>query len=636
MPHNQPDFLPVTLKEAENLGIDRFDIILLSGDAYVDHPSFGTALIGRVLWDAGYTVGIIPQPDIRDPASFWTLGEPSLFFGVSAGNVDSMVANYTPAGRKRSQDAYTPGGIPGRRPDRATLVYADMVHREFPRTPVILGGLEASLRRFAHYDAWDNRVRQSLLADAPADMIMFGMAERQVTRIAADLAEGKMVREIRSVPGTVWKMAPKNWEKKEIGDFVELPSCKEVSSDPVAYARAFLLHSAEQDPFRGKKVVQPHNKTVVIQNPPAEPLTTEELDHLYSLPFSRKEHPSCRGSVPALKTVQFSLTSHRGCFGGCSFCSITHHQGRIIQSRSADSIRKEAKFLTTLPGFAGTISDVGGPTANMYGASCSRWSREGTCQERDCLSCSSRLDGHESSLQILRMLRDIPGVKRVFISSGIRYDLIPDDSCYLEELCSYHISGHLKVAPEHVSERVLRYMGKPSSEVFTRFLEKFEKIQAGKKKRQYLVPYLISGHPGCTLEDMATLAVFLQDHHLAVEQVQDFTPTPMTLSTCMYHTGIDPLTGSAVHVPRGREKVLQRALLGYRDPYQAALVREALHTTDRDDLIGYHKSCLVPPLRQGEIPAQKIPPGDRFCVPLQGSRETGRRMRKKRKAQEKA
>ncbi len=599
----QPRFLPISIEEAKKIGIDQFDIILVSGDAYVDHPSFGTAIIGRVLWDAGYSVGVIAQPDCKNPGSFMRLGTPRLFFGISAGNVDSMVARYTPSGRVRTLDAYSPGGI-NRRPDRASLVYADLIHAIFPGTPIVLGGLEASLRRFAHYDAWDDRVRQSLLADAPADMIVYGMAERQMVSIAERLGSGTPIGEIRDIPGTVWKQAPKTWRLGPLPGTVLLPSFDEVSSDPGAYATAFRLHHAEQDPFRGRAVVQPHKKTVIIQNPPARPLGTDQIDHFYELPFMRRAHPSYKEPIPALETVRFSITSHRGCFGGCSFCSLTHHQGRIVQSRSPGSVEREAREIAAMPEFSGTITDVGGPSANMYGTSCGRWNELGTCPDRDCLSCEFRCDGHEGWLALLQKIYHIPKVRHVYVSSGIRYDLIPSGTV-LQQLCDQHVSGHLKVAPEHIAEEVLVLMKKPLAAAFLSFLIEFEKIQHGRKRRQYIVPYLMSGHPGCTIEDMITLVEFLRSNRITVEQVQDFTPTPMTASTCMYHTGIDPFSLKKVHVPKGREKKIQRAFLGYRDPVNAELIREGLIEAERTDLIGYGPSCLVPPSRPGELSGRR-------------------------------
>jgi uncharacterized radical SAM protein YgiQ len=584
----------MSLQEGETLGIRQFDIILVSGDAYVDHPSFGTALIGRVLWDAGYTVGIIAQPDWKSPADFSILGAPRLFFGVSSGNVDSMVNHYTPNLKRRGEDVYSPGGVL-KRPDRATIVYTNKVHELFPGIPIVVGGIEASLRRFAHYDYWQDRVRQAILADAPADLLVFGMGERQMVEIASRLAAGEPVRSLRNIRGTAYTMEIAEWKSKPHPGIVTLPGFAEVSCNKEAYARAFALHFAEQDPLRGKAVAQPHPKTIVIQNPPARPLTTEELDHVYELPFSRKAHPSYARPVPALAPVQFSVTSHRGCFGACSFCALTHHQGRIIQSRSEDSIAREVTRMAKMKEFRGIVQDVGGPTANMYGMHCARWDMLGTCGDKMCSPACKTLDtSHVSQCRLLSRLRKIPGVKKVFIGSGIRFDLVLAGSGdYLPMICEHYISGHLKVAPEHIAPEVTRIMNKPGREIFDRFRTQFSLIQKDKPKKQYLVPYFMSGHPGCTLADMVLLAEYIHNNGLYTEQVQDFTPTPMSISTCMYYTGLDPFTLRPVHVPRGDEKKIQRALLHYRDPANRTLVTEGLARTGRSDLIGRESRCLI-------------------------------------------
>jgi len=553
----QPEFLPMTVPEAEQLGIDQFDIILVTGDAYVDHPSFGTALLGRVLWDAGYSVGVIAQPD-------WKSGADS------------------PGGRLL-------------RPDRATLVYTDRIHALFPETPIVIGGIEASLRRFAHYDYWSDSVRQSILADAPADLLVFGMGERQVVAIADRLAAGERTRDLTDIPGTAYRIEKKAWREMDQSGYVVLPGYPEVKEDRYAYARAFALHYNEQDPFRGRPVAQPHPKTVVVQNLPAKPLSGPELDRIYEYPYTRRAHPSYTEPIPALEPVRFSIVSHRGCFGACSFCALTHHQGRIIQSRSVDSIVREVERIAKMPEFTGIIQDVGGPTANMYGIHCGRWESAGTCPDRRCIDCTVLDRSHEEQLRLLRRLREIPGVKQVFIASGIRYDLIgPEDEEYLAEVCKHHVSGHLKVAPEHISDRVCACMGKPSREVFDAFRKRFEALQEGKKKRQYLVPYFMSGHPGCRIEDMVELAEYVRDTGLYTEQVQDFTPTPMSISTTIYHTGLNPFTLEEVHVPKGREKRIQRALMHYRDPKNYGLVCEGLQAAGREDLIGNAWQCLVP------------------------------------------
>jgi uncharacterized radical SAM protein YgiQ len=589
----QPPFLPISLQEAEGLGIEQLDVILVSGDAYVDHPSFGAALVGRALWDAGYSVGMISQPDWRREEDFVKLGQPALFFGVSSGNVDSMVNNFTPNLKRRSRDVYSPGGRL-RRPDRAAIVYAQRVHSLFPGIPLILGGIEASLRRFAHYDYWSDSVRASILADAPADIIVFGMGEVAIKEVASRLAKGESVREIRDVAGTAVKEEVRRWRSFPDPDALVIPGFAEVVSDKTKYAQAFAMHYQEQDPISGRKVVQPHPKTVIIQNPPARPLATEELDSIYELPFSREAHPSYQEPVPALAPVKFSITSHRGCFGSCSFCALAHHQGRIVQSRSEDSVVREARQLTGMRGFKGIIQDVGGPTANMYGMSCPSWV-EGACRDRLCSDCPSLERDHARQVELLRRLREIPGVKKVFLSSGIRHDLLLGDrSGYVEELCRHHVSGHLKVAPEHISREVLQIMRKPPLQAYESFRAVFEEASREAGKEQYLLPYLMSGHPGCTVEDMVELAEYLRDHGMYTEQVQDFTPTPMTISTAMYYTGLDPFTSRPVPVPRGREKRIQRALLRYRDPRNYALVREGLEMAGREDLIGDCPRCLIP------------------------------------------
>ena len=591
----QPEFLPLSKPEKNDLGIRQFDIILVTGDAYVDHPSFGTGLIGRVLWDAGFTVGIISQPDWKTSVDFTELGQPRLFFGISSGNVDSMVNNFTPNLKRRSDDAYSPGGIP-KRPDRATIVYANCVHKLFPNTPIVLGGIEAGLRRFAQYDYWQDKVRQAILADAPADLLVFGMGERQVVEIALRLAAGETVDSLRDIRGTVFRMEISEWRNKRPEGIIELPGYSEVASDKTSYARAFAIHYREQDPVRGRTVAQPHPKTVILQNAPALPLSTKELDHIYDLPFSRRPHPSYTERVPALEPVQFSVTSHRGCFGACSFCALTHHQGRIIQSRSSASIIREVTKMTWMPEFKGIVQDVGGPTANMYRFSCVLWEKYGACLNKHCTPSCKNLDtSHRPQCRLLKELREIPGVKKVFIGSGIRYDLaLADDTGYLKMICDHHVSGHLKVAPEHVIKNVTDTMNKPGCEVFSRFRELFETLQQGKKKRQYILPYFMSGHPGCSISDMVDLAVYIRDHQLYTEQVQDFTPTPMSVSTCMYYTGLNPFTLEPVHIPRGDEKKIQRALMQYRDPDNRRLVIDGLKTAGRPDLIGNGKQCLVP------------------------------------------
>jgi len=586
----------MTMKEAEALGINEFDVILITGDAYVDHPSFGAALIGRVLWDAGYSVGIIAQPDWKSVADLKKLGKPRLFFGVTSGNVDSLVNNYTANLKIRSEDVYSPGGKGGLRPNRAAIVYSDKIHSIFPGTPIVLGGIEASLRHFAHYDYWSNSVRRSILADAPADMLVFGMGERQVVKIASRLSKGENIRDITDIAGTVIKTEISKWRLMRHAGYVELPSFTDVSQDKILYAKAFNLHYQEQDPVRGRPVAQVHPKTVIIQNKPAMPFCAEELDHVYELPYARMAHPSYNKPIPALAPVKFSILSHRGCFASCSFCALTHHQGRIVQSRSIGSMVREVQRMAKMQDFKGIVQDVGGPTANMYSMHCDLWDRRGACRDKICTHplCKNLDSSHQKAVELLRRLREIPGVKRVFIGSGIRYDLVlADPSDYLSELCEFHVSGQLKVAPEHISGLVTDMMHKPSRVMFDEFRKKFASENRRLGKEQYLIPYFMSGHPGCTIEDMVELAEYIRDNNLYTEQVQDFTPTPMTASTCMYYTGIDPFTMKEVHVAKGREKMIQRALLRYKDERNYGLVDEGLKMVGREDLIGIGRKCLI-------------------------------------------
>ena len=587
------------MQEAKNLGIGQFDIILVSGDAYVDHPSFGSGLLGRVLWDAGYAVGIVAQPDWKKDEDLLRLGRPRLFFGITSGNVDSMVNNFTPNLKRRRRDVYSPGGRL-LRPDRAAIIYANRVHSLFPNVPVVLGGIEASLRRFAHYDYWSDSVRQSILADAPADLLVYGMGEKPILEVARRLNAGEEIAQIRDIPGTAVKEEVRRWRGALREDAVVIPGFAEVKENKSKYAQAFAAHYKEQDPYRGQAVVQPHPKTVIIQNPPALPLSTAELDQIYELPYSRKAHPSYREAIPALEPVRFSITSHRGCFGSCSFCALTHHQGRIVQSRSISSIVREAERLVLMPGFKGIIQDVGGPTANMYGLVCPRW-KQGACPDRLCSAdCPTLEKDHSLQVELLRRLRAIPGVRRVFVGSGIRHDLVmADRSGYLEDLCRHHVSGHLKIAPEHISRTVTECMHKPPRRVLDDFGERFRAASQAAGREQYILPYLMSGHPGCTIADMVELAEYLRDNHMYTEQVQDFTPTPMTISTAMYYTGLDPFTLQPVHIPRGEEKRIQRAMLQYRDPGNYSLVRDGLERIRRKDLIGDGEQCLIPSRYRG-------------------------------------
>lgn len=598
-PIPEPLFLPMTAREMEQLGIERFDIIIVSGDAYVDHPSFAAAILGRNLWAAGYTVGIIAQPDWRSDHDLIRLGIPRLFFAISAGNVDSMVNAFSPNKKRRKEDAYSPGGIP-RRPDRATIVYANLLRSIAPGTGIVIGGIEASLRRFAHYDYWSDNVRQSILADAPADLLVYGMGEETLIAIADRMAAGEAIRSIRDLRGTCWTMPVAEFRSTDTTGMVLLPGYPEVRDDPAAYARAYAAYAGEQDPIRGRIIAQPHPKTIVIQNPPRLPPTTAMLDAIYDHPFTRFAHPSYKEPIPALETVRFSVISHRGCFGNCSFCALAHHQGRIVASRSEESIAAEVERITRMRSFKGTIQDVGGPSANMYGLSCPKWAERGTCPDRDCgPDCPSLSVDHTPLVRLLKRLREIPRVKHLFCGSGVRFDLaVEDRSGYISELAEHHVSGQLKVAPEHITPHVTRLMNKPDKGAFEEFRTRFDESQPKGKGRQYLIPYWIASHPGCTILDMIELAEYIRRTGLAPKQVQDFTPTPMTRSTAMYFTGIDPMTGERVHIPKGRERQIQRAFLRYMDPPNYPLVREGLISAGRKDLIGEGRECLVPPERR--------------------------------------
>jgi uncharacterized radical SAM protein YgiQ len=590
----QPEFLPITCEETQRLGISQYDIILVTGDAYLDHPASATALLGRTLWNEGFSVGVIPQPDIKDPTDLQRLGEPRLFFSVSAGSMDSMVAHYTPALKRRREDAYSPGGIPTR-PDRATLVYSDLIHRLFPGVPIIIGGVEASLRRFAHYDYWSDKIRHSILADAPASLLVYGMGEQQLTAIAGRIAAGENCSEIRTVAGTCWKISPKEWRNQDYTtqqEILEIPSFSRMQESPQAFAEGHHLIAREQDPWSGRTILQKHPKTYIIQNPPALPLSSEDLDRTYDLPYQRRAHPAYQKPIPALESIRFSITSHRGCYGNCSFCALGMHQGTIIQSRTPGSILQEVQRIDAMPEFRGTISDIGGPSANMYGDWCKRWGREGICKDKECITCKNHHSGISAYLTLLDDAASQEGVKHVFIGSGLRYDLLPDDETIFRRLSS-HVSGQVKVAPEHISPAVTSLMNKPGRNVFDAFRERFEVIQKGRKTRQFIIPYLMSGHPGCTIRDMIQLAEYLRDNHLYTEQVQDFTPTPMTTSTCMYATGMDPRAMRPVHIPKGEEKRIQRAILSWRDSEGYDLICKGLKQAGREDLIGTSQACLI-------------------------------------------
>lgn len=593
-------FLPICQEDMQERGIEQFDFVYIIGDAYVDHPSFGHAIISRLLETHGYTVGIISQPDWKNYESIAIYGEPRLAFLISGGNMDSMVNHYTVSKRRREQDSFTPGGNMGKRPDYATVVYGNLVRQTYKKTPILIGGVEASLRRLAHYDYWSNKIKRSILLDSGADILMYGMGEHSILALAEALDSGLAVKDITFVPGTVYKTQ----KKEDIYDALFLPAFAQVKEDKRTYAESFYLQYCNTDPFSGKRLVETYPGNIyVVQNPPSKPLTQQEMDDIYELPYMRTYHPSYEalGGVAAITEVKFSLTSNRGCFGGCSFCALTFHQGRIIQSRSHESLLREAKLFTKDPKFKGYIHDVGGPTANFRFPACKKQLTHGVCAQKQCLypkPCKNLDADHQDYLRLLRKLRALTGVKKVFIRSGIRFDylLADSDHTFLRELCQYHVSGQLKVAPEHISDKVLEKMGKPKAEVYDRFVREYEKTNQKLEKKQYLVPYLMSSHPGSTLQEAVELAEFLRDLGYMPQQVQDFYPTPSTISTCMYYTGLDPRTMQPVYVARNpHEKAMQRALIQYRDPKNHALVKEALEKTGRTDLIGFDRQCLIAP-----------------------------------------
>ena len=590
---------PISAQECKARGYDGLDFVYVCGDAYIDHPSFGAAIIARILQNRGYTVGILAQPDWHSVDAFRSMGKPRLAFLVSAGNLDSMVDHYTAAKKRRSDDAYTPGGKAGKRPDRAVIVYANRCREAFPHVPVLIGGIEASLRRFAHYDYWDDRVRHSILYDAGADLLMYGMGERSIVEIADKLDAGVPVHEIRDVAGTCFRVN----DPGEVPDGILLPSYTEVASDKRKYAEAFQTQFEEQDAIRGRRLIQPHEKGCLVQNPPQPPLTTEEMDAVYALPFTRKPHPAYREKIPAIEEVRFSITSCRGCFGGCNFCALTFHQGRVISARSHESILKEAEQMTKDADFHGYIHDVGGPTANFRKPACRKQLKSGVCKNRSCIGyerCKNLEVDHTDYVALLKKLRALPGVKKVFIRSGVRFDYVLYDKsdAFLRELCAHHISGQLKIAPEHIADRTLYYMNKTPHELYERFLQKYEHMNERLGKEQFVVPYLMSSHPGCTLEDAIALAQYLKKTGHRPQQVQDFYPTPGTISTCMYHTGLDPRTMQPVYVPKNpQEKAMQRALMQYFLPANFHTVRKALKLAHREDLIGTDRGALVPPER---------------------------------------
>ena len=595
------DFLPISRADMMRRGWEQCDFVYVIGDAYVDHPTFGHAIISRVLEDAGYKVGIISQPDWKNPESILALGEPRLAFLVMGGNMDSMVNHYSVSKRRRKTDAFTPGGCLGKRPDHAAVVYCNLIRRSFPHKPVIVGGIEASLRRLAHYDYWSDSLKRSLLLDSQADLLLYGMGERSIVEVAEALDSGLDISDITYIRGSVYKTR----SLESVYDALTLPSYEALCADRRTYAESFYKQYCNTDPFIAKRLAEPYEKEGcwVIQNPPQEPLTTEEMDHVYALPYMRTYHPSYEkaGGVPAIEEVKFSLTSNRGCFGGCSFCALTFHQGRIVQTRSHEAIIDEAKQVIQDPDFKGYIHDVGGPTANFRHPSCQKQLTKGVCPNRQCLfptPCKNLQVDHRDYLELLRKLRALPGVKKVFIRSGIRFDylLCDKDDTFLKEMVKHHISGQLKVAPEHVADPVLKMMGKPPNAVYQKFITKYQRLNEKLGMKQYVVPYLMSSHPGSTLKEAVKLAEYLRDLGYMPEQVQDFYPTPSTISTVMYYTGLDPRTMEPVYVPTNpHEKAMQRALIQYRDPKNYALVREALEKAGRQDLIGFGKECLIRP-----------------------------------------
>ena len=600
-------FLPISRQDMEERGIRQLDFVYVIGDAYVDHPSFGHAIISRVLESHGYRVGIISQPDWRDERSIAILGRPRLGFLIAAGNMDSMVNHYFVSKKRRPSDAYTPGGVMGKRPDYATIVYGNLIRKTYKDVPIIIGGIEASLRRLAHYDYWSNSLKRSILLDSQADLISYGMGEKSIIEIADALQSGIDVKDITFIPGTVYKtrdISGISGSEDEKYNAILLPSYEEMKADPEKYAESFGVQYENTDPFTARMLAESYAGGIyVVQNPPQKPLTTEEMDDIYALPYQRTYHPSYekQGGVPAISEIKFSLISNRGCFGACSFCALTFHQGRIVQVRSHESILSEAEELTKEPDFKGYIHDVGGPTANFRHPACEKQLKCGACKNRQCLyptPCKNMNTDHSDYLELLRKLRALPGVKKVFVRSGIRFDYLLEDKddAFFRELVEHHVSGQLKVAPEHISDTVLERMGKPRRSVYERFVKQYERINEKLGKKQFLVPYLMSSHPGSTLKEAVELAEYLRDLNYMPEQVQDFYPTPSTLSTVMYYTGIDPRDKSKVYVCRNpHEMAMQRALIQYRKPQNYELVKEALLKAGREDLIGFDKKCLIRP-----------------------------------------
>lgn len=609
-------FLPITVKEMKGYGWDKPDFVIITGDAYVDHPSFGTAIISRVLEAQGYKVCIIPQP--RSDEDYKRFGIPRLAFLVNGGNIDSMVAHYTAAKKRRSDDAYTPGGKAGARPDRATIHYCKKLRQIYGEVPIAIGGVEASLRRFAHYDYWDDAVRPSILIDSTADLLMYGMGEKHIVEIADRLNDGEKISDLKNIKGTCYATDTKDFSF--ISGMSECPSFEAVSENSengkLQYAKATKIQQTEADATRGKTVIQKHGKKILVQNPPMPPLSETEMDEVYSLPFMRNYHPSyeAAGGVPGIAEVKFSIIHNRGCFGACNFCSLAFHQGRQISARSHESVIEEAKKITEMEDFKGYIHDVGGPTANFRFPSCQKQLKSGLCAYKKCLAptmCPAVEVDHSDYLELLRKLRKLPKIKKVFIRSGIRFDyLVADrDEEFFKELVTNHVSGQLKVAPEHCSNNVLKYMGKPNIEVYNKFEKRFYEITKSVGKEQYLVPYLMSSHPGSTINDAIELSLFLKRNKMRPEQVQDFYPTPGTVSTCMFYTGLDPNTLKKVYVPKtAKEKAEQRALLQYFKPENRAVVLAALKKANRFDLIGTGKNCLIAPDRNDKTKMQKSEP----------------------------
>jgi uncharacterized radical SAM protein YgiQ len=597
---NNSNFLPIDIEESKKRGWDELDIILISGDAYIDHPSFGVPLIGRYLESLGYRVGIIAQPDWRGINDFKKLGRPGLFFGISAGAMDSMLNHYTAHKKPRSDDSYSPGGKAGLRPDRATIVYANRVREAYPGTLVIIGGIEASLRRLAHYDYWENRVRRSILIDSRADLLVFGMGEKQAETIAKMLSKGEDISKIKDIRGTA--VVTSSIEGAEGKDYILLPSYEDALKDKRAYALASRIFHIESNPFNARTLYQKYGDRYIKVNPPSLPLSMKDMDSIYTLPFLKEQHPSYKVKIPALEMVKFSITIQRGCFGGCTFCSLTEHQGRIIQSRSEESILREVEGLKKLKGFTGIVSDLGGPTANMYRLRCKDRNVESKCRRLSCIHpqiCKFMDTDHTPQINLLRKNRGMKDIKKVFIASGVRYDLALKSPEYIKELVSHHVGGHLKVAPEHTSSKVLNLMKKPEINTFLQFKRYFDEFSKKCGKEQYIIPYFISSHPGSNLTDMIDLAFFLKKEGFKPQQVQDFIPTPMTLAAAMYYTGYNPIDFKEVYCAKIiKEKRQQKAIMRFSDPDNYYLVKEALTKAGRRDLIGYGKGKLIPPYKK--------------------------------------